>query len=83
MKCLHLEGDSGEELVAYMGLAAPGYGASCGQTEARVRTWGLGNVFRLLEAEAPGNEAVTNDRKRECQGLVHPFLVFNRLTARE
>lgn len=48
-----------------------------------MRTWGLGNTLRLLEAEAPGNEAVTNDRKRECQGLVHPFLVFNRLTARE
>lgn len=48
-----------------------------------MRSWGLGNTLRLLEAEAPGNEAVTNDRKRECQGLVNPFLVLNRLTARE
>ena len=83
VKCLHLEGDSGEVLVAYVGLAAPVYWASCGQTEARVRSWGLGNTLGLLEAEAPGNEAVTNDRECECQGLVNPFLFLNRLTARE
>lgn len=67
------------------GLRGPGSPGVLSQlwTEAGVRTWGLGNTLRLLEAEAPGNEAVTNDRKRECQGLVHPFLVLNRPTARE
>lgn len=49
--------------------------------QARVRSWGLGNMLGLLEAEAPGNEAVTNDRQHECQGLVNAFLFLNRLTA--
>lgn len=51
--------------------------------QARVRSWGLGNMLGLLEAEAPGSEAVTNDRQRECQGLVNAFLFLNRLTARK
>ena len=45
-------------------------------------SWGLGKALGLLEAEAPGNEAVTNDRRQACQGLVNPFLFLNRLTAR-
>lgn len=42
---------------------------SCGRPEA--------------EAEAPENQAVTNDRQQECQGLGNPFLFLNRLTARK
>lgn len=48
-----------------------------------VERLGLGKALGLPEAEAPGNEGVTNDRQHEDQGLVNPFLFLNRLTARK
>lgn len=46
-----------------------------------MRSWGLGNVLELLEAEAPGNEAVTCDRGwgrggDGQEGVMRDYLLF-------